>query len=137
MLPTAVWFALLAMVSWGLWAVLANVATESIEPAFAMIVSYATSVAVAGVYVAVRSGEVTVVRHGILFALAAGVFAGIGGVAFYAGLEAGRTGIVTTISAMYFIIAGLIGILFLGETLSWHDILGVGFAAVAVVLLAY
>lgn len=136
MIPTAVLFALLAMVAWGLWAVLANEATQSLAPAVAMIISYAASVVVALGYVAATSGDISVPRIGVGYALAAGVFAGVGAVAFYAGLEAGRTGIVTTISALYFVVAAVVGVLVLGEPLSWHDGVGIVLAAAAVALLA-
>ena len=47
-------FALAAMVSWGVWAVLADVATRYIDPVSAMSFSYATSVAIALAYVFAR-----------------------------------------------------------------------------------
>lgn len=137
MLPTAVLLGLLAMVSWGLWAVLANQATRSLEPTVAMILSYVAALAVALGYVGTASGYASLSRTGIAYALAAGVFSGIGAIAFYAGLEAGRTGIVTTVSALYFVVAAILGILLLGESLTWANALGIGFAAVAVALIAY
>lgn len=137
MIPTAIAFALLAMVAWGLWAVLANQATQSLAPAVAMIISYAASVVIALGYVAATSESMSLPRIGVLYALAAGVFAGIGAVAFYAGLEVGRTGVVTTISALYFVVAAVIGVLVLGESLAWHDAVGVLLAGVAVALLAH
>ena len=133
---SAITFGLLAMVGWGVWVVLANVATRTLEPEVAMIVSYATSVVVALGYVARQPGSVTFDRAGVAYALAAGVFAGGGAVAFYAGLERGQTGIVATVSALYFVVAALLGIAFLGESLEWRDALGIAFAVLSVALLA-
>jgi uncharacterized membrane protein len=133
---TAITFGLMAMVGWGIWVVLANVATRTLDPEIAMIFSYATSVVVALGYVAWRPGGITVERTGVAYALAAGVFAGGGAVAFYAGLERGQTGIVATVSALYFVVAALLGILFLGESLELQDVLGIIFAVLAVALLA-
>lgn len=132
----AVSLAIFAMVSWGVWTVLANEATRSIEPEVAMILSYGASVVVALGYVAVQSDPITFERTGVGLALLAGVFAGIGAIAFYAGLSVGRAGIVTTVSALYFIVAALLGVVFLGESLSVTDTLGIGFAALAVALIA-
>lgn len=132
----AVRFALLAMVSWGVWAVLADVATRTIQPTSAMILSYGTSVVVALGYLAYQGQSPVLGEVGVYFALASGVFAGVGAVAFYAGLESGRTGIVTTISALYFVVAALLGIIVLGESVGAREVTGIGFAVVAVVLLA-
>ncbi len=132
----AVSLAVFTMVSWGVWTVLANEATRSIEPEVAMVLSYGASVVVALGYVAVQNDPITLERSGVGLAVLAGVFAGIGAVAFYAGLSSGRVGVVTTISALYFIVAALLGVVFLGESFAATDALGVGFAILAVVLIA-
>lgn len=129
-------YALLAMVAWGLWTVLADAATETVEPTVAMVLSYATSVAVAVAYVALSDREITLTGEGVGLALVAGVFAGVGAVAFYAGLDAGRTGVVTTISAMYFVVAAVLGVAVFGDAFGLREVAGVGFAVIAVVLLA-
>ena len=129
-------FGVVAMLAWGVWAVLANEATKSLAPEVAMIVSYLTGVAVAVAYVAVRYDGLALPRIGVGLAVAAGVFSGIGAVAFYAGLEVGRTGVVTTLSALYFVVAAVLGIALLGEELAWNHVLGVAFAVLAVALLA-
>lgn len=136
MVNTAIRFALLAMLSWGVWAVFADVATRTIQPTSAMILSYGTSVLVAVGYLAYRGEAPALGEAGVYFALVSGVFAGVGAVAFYAGLESGSTGIVTTVSALYFVVAAVLGILVLGEAVTLRDAAGVGFAVVAVVLLA-
>lgn len=132
----AVALAVVAMLGWGVWTVLANQATRTIDPEIAMILSYATGVLVALGYVAVRNEPLQFDRTGVTLALAAGVFAGIGAVAFYAGLSAGRASIVTTVSALYFVVAAILGVAVLGESLSLTDGLGIGFAVLAVSLLA-
>ena len=129
-------FAVVAMLAWGLWAALADVATRTIDPTVAMVLSYATSVGVALAYVALSGQEVSLEGSGVGWALAAGVFAGVGAVAFYAGLADGRTGVVTTISALYFVVAALVGVAVLGESLGLREVAGVGFAVLAVALLA-
>lgn len=136
MVNPAILFALLAMASWGIWAVLADVATRTIRPTSAMILSYGTSLLVALAYLGIQRRSPALGEVGVYFALASGLFAGIGAVAFYAGLEAGRTGIVTTVSALYFVVAALLGMLVLGETLGLREATGIAFAVAAVALLA-
>jgi protein-disulfide isomerase len=96
MTNTTLLFGLAAMASWGVWALLAEVATDYVDPVSAMIFSYAASVGVALAYVVSRGDSLSTARTGVGIALVAGVFAGIGAVAFYSGLERGRTSIVTT-----------------------------------------
>lgn len=133
----AVALAVVAMLAWGVWTILANEATQSIDPELAMILSYAASVVVALGYVAAQNEAVVLERQGVTLALAAGVFAGIGAVAFYSGLSVGRASIVTTVSALYFVVAAVLGILVLGESLAFKDALGIAFAVAAVTLIAW
>ena len=132
----AIVLAIVAMVAWGGWTVLANEATRTIHPEVAMILSYTAGVIVAVAYVAVRHDSIALERTGVSFALAAGVFAGIAAVAFYSALSYGRVGVVATISALYFVVAAIFGILFLGESIAAREVLGIACAAVAVILLA-
>lgn len=136
MLASPLAWALLAMLAWGVWAVVANVATRSLSPEFAMVVSYATGALLAAGYIGVQPISITLDREGLFFAILAGVFAGAGTIAFYAGLKHGRTGIVTTVSALYFVVAAIIGVVFLEETMTLRHAAGVGFAVLAVALLS-
>jgi uncharacterized membrane protein len=134
---SALAFAVLAMVGWGLWAALATVATRSMAPETAMIVSYATSTAIAlGYVLSLRQDALAFPRTGVLVAAVAGVFAGVGGVAFYAGLDQGRTAVVTTVSALYFVVAAAVGIAVFGDSLDASDAAGIALAVLAVLLLA-
>ena len=101
-----------------------------------MIFSYATSVVTALAYGFARDQPVATARTGVAVALGAGVFAGIAAVAFYAGLERGQTTVVTTVSALYFVVAAVIGVAVLGDSVEATDVAGVGFAVPSVVLLA-
>jgi uncharacterized membrane protein len=91
-------------------------------------------VAAASVLAADRRIEVT--AEGVGVAAVAGVFAGVGAVAFYPDLAPGRTGIITTISALYFVVAALVGVGVFGESLGLRKVVGIGFAVLAVALLA-
>lgn len=136
MLRLAILYGVVAMLGWGVWSVLAKLATQSLPPALAMVVSYATGAAIALGYVFLTRGTVSVSAEGVAMAAGAGVFAGIGAVAFYAGLQQGRSAVVTTVSALYFVVAALIGVAVLGESLDRFDVVGIAFAIVAVALFA-
>ena len=133
MLPTGLVLALGAMVCWGVWTLFA---TRSLAPEAAMVVSYTTGAALALGYVVISRGVPSLPGRGVAFAGLAGVFAGAGAVAFYAGLAEGNSAVVTTVSALYFVVAALLGVAVLGESLGLRDVAGVGFAVLAIALLA-
>lgn len=130
-------FGLMAMGAWGVWTILAKLATRSLAPEVAMAISYVASGALAVGYVVLRVDPTGLPQRGVGIAILAGVFGALGAVWFYSGLSHGRTGIVTTISALYFVVAAVLGILILGESLALRDVAGIGFAMIAVVLLAH
>jgi len=76
--PTLVPLALTAMLAWGLWAAFAEVATRSIGPEAAMIVSYLTGVGVAVACVLGGNRSVELTAEGAGVAAVAGVFAVVG-----------------------------------------------------------
>ena len=122
------------MVFWGLWAVFARVATRSLLPETAMVISYGTSVPVVLAYIALQQKSVSLSIDGVVFALIAGIFAAFGAVCFYAGLSYGQTAIVTTIGALYFLVAAVLSAFLFGESLGLKEVFGVMFAVLAVVL---
>jgi drug/metabolite transporter (DMT)-like permease len=138
MVRTAIALGLVTMVLWGGWSATAKVATRYVAPETAMGISYATGAVVAIAYIALGrgAGTLSLPPRGVALALGAGIFSGIGGIAFYAGLQQGESAVVTTVSAMYFIVAAIVGVIVLGETLGLRELAGIGFAVVAVALLA-
>lgn len=135
MFPTGLALALTAMVLWGVWTLFATLATRSLAPEAAMVVSYATGATLALGYVVRSRGVPSLPGRGVAFAGLAGVFAGAGAVAFYAGLAEGNSAVVTTVSALYFVVAALLGVAVLGESLGLRDVAGIGFAVLAIALL--
>lgn len=130
--------ALIGAICWGFWALFADIATESMAPEAAMIVSYSVGIGVAGLYVLYRGTTVfgndpTAIGTAAL----AGVASGIGAVAYYAALQAGSAGVATTITALYFVVAAGLGVVVLGESLALTDVAGIGAAVLAVGLIAY
>ncbi len=130
--------ALIGAVAWGFWAFFADLATRSMAPEAAMVVSYTVGIGVAALYIGHR-GTAVLANDPTAIGLAAlaGVASGIGAVAYYAALQAGATGIATTITAMYFVVAALLGVVLLGDSLGASDVAGIAAAVVAVGLIAY
>lgn len=128
--------ALLAMVFWGFWALFAQLSSRSLMPETAMMISYAASVPIALGYITVRNQPIDVTSRGLVLALVAGVFAAAGGISFYAGLSRGDISAVTTISALYFVVATLLGIVAFGDSVGATDVAGMALAVCAVYLIS-
>lgn len=129
--------ALVTMFAWGLWAVFARLATDSILPETAMGISYAVGTLVAGTYlVTTQKIPTTIVYDGLFYAALAGIASAAGGIALYAALAKGDAAIVTTISALYFVVAAVIAVVFLEEPLQVTDTVGILLAGIAIALIA-
>jgi uncharacterized membrane protein len=128
--------ALFAMVMYGLWSVLSKLSTQSIAPEVALVLSYGSAGALVLGYVVAFGDPPDLAAEGVGYALLSGVVVSIGTVAYYHGLRIGNTAVVTTITAMFFVVASLIGITFLGESLGLYDAIGFGLALLAIVFIA-
>ncbi|RBI62479.1 EamA family transporter [halophilic archaeon] len=133
---TAVLFAVVGMVAWGFWALFADLATETLSPEAAMVISYAGGVAVALGYIVAGPGSVSLSGPGVTYALAGGLFSGVGAISYYAALKSGSAAVATTVTGLYFVVAAVLAVLVLGESLSARDVAGVALAVCAVALLA-
>jgi uncharacterized membrane protein len=104
-------------------------------PETAMVTSYAASIPLVMAYMVGTGKPINPSGPGVKFALASGVCIAIGSVAFYSALDTGATSSVTTITALYFVVAVILGVLFLDESLSMAKASGVVLAAASIVLL--
>ncbi|NEU58326.1 EamA family transporter [Halorussus sp. MSC15.2] len=136
MTRTAIAFALVAMVAWGLWAVFADFATRSLAPEVAMVVSYVAGIGVAVVYVLAQGQRPALSTVGVGYAVLGGLFSGIGAISYYVALQRGSAGVATTVTALYFVVAAVLGVLFLGDSLTTRDAAGIALAVGAVALLS-
>jgi uncharacterized membrane protein len=127
---------LMGATAWGFWALLTKLATRSLAPEVVLVVSYVTGAVVGLVYLLATDVPLRVGGPGLGFALAAGVATGLGSVFYYAGLKLGRVSVVSTVTALYFVVAVLLGVLVLRESLDPGDVVGIVLAVAAVALLA-
>lgn len=133
---TAVLLAVVAMFSWGLWAVFAELAGETLTGEVILVVTYVVGGSIGVGYLLIRGTPPSVPSQALIYAVVSGVFFGVGGLAYYAALRRGSMTAATTIAALYFVVASILGFLFLGDSLRVRDAVGIGLAVVAVALLA-
>ncbi len=124
------------MVSWGVWLVVGNAASESMDPVTAAAISYLVATGLAVMYVFFSGASLVITPRDGALAGVAGLFAGIGFVSTYIGLSRGSTTVVSTLGAMYFVVAALIGMAVLGEQVSIRRVAGLLLAGVGVILVA-
>jgi bacterial/archaeal transporter family protein len=135
-MDSAVLFGLITMVTWGIWIVLGNAASESIDPRTAAAISYLTAGTLALGFIVVSDASVAVTARGGLLAGVAGLFTGIGLISMYVGFAQGSTTVVSTLGAMYFVVAAIIGMVVLGDEVTITKFAGIAFAVIGVVLVA-
>jgi len=133
---TALPLAVVGMVTWGAWVVLADLAARTLDPEIAMVISYLAGAGVAVAYILSQSGAPAVSGVGAGYAVAGGLFSGVGGVSYYAALQYGDVSVVSTITALYFVVAAVLGALFFGESIGARDAFGIALAVGAVAVLS-
>ncbi|TYL38112.1 EamA family transporter [Natronococcus pandeyae] len=135
-IDSAVFFGSITMVTWGIWVVLGNAASESIDPRTAAAISYLVAAPLALGYILVSDASLAITARGGLLAGVAGLFTGIGLISMYIGLSGGSTTVVSTLGAMYFVVAALIGMVVLGDEVTITRFAGIVFAVIGVILVS-
>ncbi|MGD0125864.1 MAG: DMT family transporter [Terriglobia bacterium] len=129
------WFSLLAVLCWGAWAILSKLGSGDLS-ARAMQFYYALgSVPVAIALLWGRRFQLEKDFRGIFYATANGLLSSVGNIAVLAAYQSGgNTAVITTATALYPMVTVILAILFLRERLTPAQIVGVGFAATAMVI---
>lgn len=114
----------------------ASAATRSLSPVNAVLLSYVASLVVVGGYALGTRQPLTGARIDVTFALVSGVLLAAGAVCFYTALGRGNVAVVSAISALYFVVPVIAGVLYFDAALSATNLAGIALAVVAVVLVS-
>jgi len=133
---SAIPFALGTTFTWGLWLVLADLASDAVGPVTAAAITYVVAAVLVGAYALVAGAPLDVGVRGGLLSVGAGLFAGVGLVSLYVGLSLGAMATVSTVGALYFVVAAAIGVVVLGDPISPTRAAGIGLAVVPIVLIS-
>ena len=132
------WFllALAAMLLWGFWGFFSKLATNFIRDVDA------------AVYQAIGTFTVTLVAaffvrfqpkgssNGILFAVLSGASAALAIFFFFSAITRGRGSVVVSMTALYPLVTLALSVVFLHEAVTFKQLLGVGLAVGAIVLMS-
>ena len=129
-------WALLGLAAYTLVAPLMSVATSEIPSDVVVVISNTILIAVAAGIVFYTNESVTayLAHPKAPYAYAGGLALAIGIIAYYRALALGPVSVVTPVFGMFIVTSSLIGVAFLGESLSLRKVVGVGFAVLAVYL---
>jgi transporter family protein len=133
-----IWFvyALLTVVTWGLWGVFSKLASNYSKPRQALLFQTVGVLAFTLIVLSIEKFHFEWNLAGFSWAALGGFFAFIGFLTFFAALEKGNASTVVTLSALYPLVTILISISLLHERLTTRQVVGIALALVASALLA-
>jgi len=127
--------ALIAMVGFGITAILYKVASKSMDAVTITFFTLAVNVTVVLLlWMFFPNKQIT--WDGAKIAIIAGVIAGISSVAYVASIKLNSVSAAATIRALFFVVAVILAVVFLQEKLTITKVIGVVTAVVSIVLLS-
>ncbi len=129
-------YALLTVLTWGIWGVFSKLASAHSKPRQMLLFQSVGMIAFAVVVMFIERFNVEWSLPGFSWSFAAGFFTFIGFLTFFAALEQGKASTVVTLSALYPVVTILLSIAFLHEKITLRETAGIAFALIASVLLA-
>jgi len=131
----AIAFGFGTMIAWGFWIVFGEIASESTDPVTVAAISYVAAAVVTVAYALFSDASLAVSGRGLTFSVLAGVAAAVGVLSTFVGVSLGSTAVVSTVGGMYFVTAAVIGVVVLGESVTLTQVLGIGLALTALVVI--
>ena len=129
-------YAILVMFFWGLWGSFSKLAAMTIRSVDVYVFQVVGLILGAAVIAILVRYQPPVRSIGIAYAILGGVLMTIGAYCFAQSIARGRGTVVVVVTALYPLVTLLFGYLFLHEMLSFKQIIGLGLALVAIVLLS-
>lgn len=125
-----------AFVLWGLWSFIPKITTRYVSPRSAILFEVAGGAAVALVVLVSLRFKPDMHPVGIMLALTTGVLGFTGALLFLYAASRGPISLVAVLSALYPVITVLLSVVFLKETLSIQQWLGIALGLVSMMLIA-
>jgi transporter family protein len=135
-LKTWYFYAIMTVVTWGLWGVFSKLASNYTKPRQALLFQTVGVLAFAVIVLFLEKFKIEWNAAGFTWAALGGFFAFVGFLTFFAALEKGSASTVVTLSALYPVVTILISITLLHEKLTTKQGAGIVLALIASALLA-
>lgn len=129
------WYSILCVLCWGGWALLSKLGSQEIPPETMQFLFTLGTIPVCLALLIGRGGKLEKSPRGITFAILNGILSGIGGLALFAAYHTnGNTSLITVATALYPMITVLLAVFILRERFQLIQVLGLVFAAIAIVI---
>jgi transporter family protein len=129
------WYSLLCVFSWGLWALLSKLGSREIPPETMQFLFTIGCLPVCLALLIARRFRLEKSPRGIFYAVLNGVLSGVGGLTLFAAYHTGgNTSLITAATALYPMITVVLAVIVLRERIRPLQFVGLGFAAVAIVI---
>lgn len=129
-------YAVLTVITWGLWGVCSKIAANYAKPRQALLFQTVGIIVFALLVLALEKFKIEWNAPGFSWAALGGFLAFVGFLTFFAALDQGNASTVVTLSALYPLVTILLSIGFLHEKLTIRQGVGIVVALIASMLLA-
>ncbi len=131
------WYSVCCVFFWGGWALVSKLGTEGISASGMQFIFAFGFIPVAFIVLVIRRLKFERNLTGIAYSIGNGVLSGIGGLALFAAYRSGgSTSIITVTTALYPVITVVLAFLVLRERLTRIQMVGLVFAALAMIIFA-
>ena len=132
------WFiwSVLAMITFGFWGFFPKLAINYISPQSALIYQVLGGLLVGLIALVTAGFKPETQPMGMLYAFLTGITGVLGTLFYYAATSRGQLTIVVSLTALYPLVTILLAFIFLHETISLKQVVGLFFALTAIVLLS-
>ncbi len=131
-----IWFALLALFWWGVWAFLVKLGADRMNPRALQILFVLGTIPPLLLALAKVRFVIQADKAGIVYGILNGVLATFGMLAFYAAMARGKASLVAPVTALFPLFTVIGAVLLMKEKLNQIQVLGIAMAVVAVVIFA-
>jgi transporter family protein len=129
------WYSILAVLCWGGWAMMSKLGSREIPPETMQFLFTVGTLPIAVILFVARKFRLEKSSKGISYGILNGILSGIGGLTLFAAYHTGsNTTLVTSVSALYPMVTVLLAVTLLRENIRPVQIVGLLFAAVAIVI---
>ncbi len=135
-MPTWLLYSILALIIYGFWGFFPKLAVNYIRPMSALIYEVSGALVVGICCLLFVDFRPDFNPRGVLFAVLTGICGMLGTLFFFAAASKGKISVVVSLTALYPLITIFLAAVFLKESLSVKQIIGMVFALVAIYLLS-
>ena len=127
-------YALLCIISWGVWGFIAKLGADRIAPGPLQILATAGTLPLALLAFVQLRMRLEKDARGIAYGILNGVLSGIGLLAYYAAASRGKVSVVGPVTSLYPLLTVLLAFIFLRERLNRVQVVGVALSLVAIAI---